>query len=64
MQQQCTAAPGELEKEALAAVLSGIHSWLEKRSNWLEMRIANQHRSAIKEELGAMKFRSHNGKEY
>ena len=57
VQQQCAAAPGELENEALTAVLSGIHSWLEKSRHWGgKEKIANEYRSAMREELGALRF--------
>ena len=59
VQQQCTAAPGELENEALTAVLSGIHSWLEKsRHSGGKEKIANEYRSAMRDELGALRFRN------
>ena len=55
-QQQCRAAPSELENESLTAVLSGIHVWLAmpRTTEW-ELRKQNytQHRKAICEEVTA-----------
>ena len=54
VQEQCQAAPGELENEALTTILSAIRSWLAmRRYTEHEMRKAvhAQHRQAIMEEL-------------